>query len=1692
MTRLAKLVLMLTVLLLCSIGPAFAVDLVVDSVSWAPQSDISAGQQVTFTAGISNLSSGFTASVYVDFQIDGVSVATGIIDTSDELFASEETREASATWIAEGGEHTLTVVADSIQEIPESDEANNTLSANLTIAADTTLPEAITGLAVVGSSKTSLTFSWTPSANSGGDLAGYKVYFNGATEPEGLSGTQSTFQKTGLSCASAYDISVTAYDHSGNESSAVTLTGYTLLENPSGLIASARPAFVDLSWEPAAAEGWVKHYAVFVSDINFLSIEGMSPRSTTTDTTMTIGGLENDRNYYFAVVAVNLSGGMDEAVTTISVATVRGTAVSGNITKNTTWTVENSPYVVTGDVTVYNTSYSNYTDTNPYQATLTLEPGVEVRFEPGTGLIIGKQSGYTTHGYHGALSAQGTAADPIIFTSNVATPAPGDWKGICFQNATYDAGSLLEYCTIEYGGAANDAAIYISQAGFPIRNSTIRHSSTMGIRLTGAGPSIDQCTIIQNASDGINGDSGSGALITNNTIRDNGGIAVNVYPRGVHGVIDNIGSGNGFDHIRISGGDITASRTWKKQATGSLPYVVTGDITVCHTTYSNYTDTNPYQVTLTLEPGVEVRFEPGTGIIIGKQSSYTNYGYYGGLFAQGTAADPIIFTSNAATPAPGDWKGIYFHNATYDAGSLLEYCTIEYGGHTHNADISINGAGPMIKNNIIRHSSTHGIYLNDSVSAQITGNTFSANGVSAVSTHPVRAHLLSENTAIGEGKNIIQVRGGEITANRTWKKQATGSLPYVVTGDITVCHTTYSNYTDTNPYQVTLTLEPGVEVRFEPGTGITIGKQSSYTNYGYYGGLFAQGTAADPIIFTSNAATPAPGDWKGIYFQNATYDAGSLLEYCTIEYGGAANDAAIYISQAGFPIRNSTIRHSSTMGIRLTGAGPSIDQCTIIQNASDGINGDSGSGALITNNTIRDNGGIAVNVYPRGVHGVIDNIGSGNGFDHIRISGGDITASRTWKKQATGSLPYVVTGDITVCHTTYSNYTETNPSQATLILEPGVEVRFEPGTGIIIGKQSSYTTLGYHGALFAQGTAADPIIFTSNAPTPAPGNWKGIYFHNATYDAGSLLEHCSIEYGGHTHNANIYINNAKPSIQYNTLRNSSHSGIYVTGDGSDGAVISCNNFKDNLYGIYTIANGQPAVSGNNFLHNRTYGLNNAHSQMVTANDNWWGDVAGPNTNGDSTFGSVTADTWLSAESACIFAPPTNSAPFTPKNPNPTDNAVRVLVLAEGRPAPVVLTWAGGDPNPWDTVAYDIYFGQSADALTQVAESITETTYSAADLSGGATYFWQVVARDNAGGRTAGPVWKFTTLGAPPDLSVSNVSLNPSENLIAGQNVTISATVTNIGTGPVVDAFTVRFSIDGVAIGTQKIDPIVNAGQTRQVSAVWTAAKGSHTLNITADSTGAVDETFEENNVLIQALPLVVDTMPPTVQTITPSNGAILQSFAAVTFTLADAHGSVNDAAVIASVRLVNGNSRTIGGSTVESNDRFTFTPAALPLDDGAYTVAFDGVDDSGNSAHFTIAFTLDGQVPAPPVITGSALLSGLAAVRPATNQANTASVTLTGTREENTALYINAAVKVAIGSGNWSCAVALFQGANALEIWSQDAAGNRSASVFMDIEVDLDCPVNQRNHPGCRRISQNLSERDCDYLHRIGQRLKRR
>jgi len=111
----------------------------------------------------------------------------------------------------------------------------------------------------------------------------------------------------------------------------------------------------------------------------------------------------------------------------------------------------------------------------------------------------------------------------------------------------------------------------------------------------------------------------------------------------------------------------------------------------------------------------------------------------------------------------------------------------------------------------------------------------------------------------------------------------------------------------------------------------------------------------------------------------------------------------------------------------------------------------------------------------------------------------------------------------------------------------------------------------------------------------------------------------------------------------------------------------------------------------------------------------------------------------SKDSDTITTTPTNGNrnPNMPSNPHPTNGQVNVSGF-------VTVTFTGGDPDGSDTVRYDVKAGTSSPPSTLVASN---TLNAAADIGVGATntlIYWQVVAKDNHGGVTTGPIWNYKT------------------------------------------------------------------------------------------------------------------------------------------------------------------------------------------------------------------------------------------------------------------------------------------------------------------------------------------------------------
>ncbi|WP_074407054.1 hypothetical protein [Aquimarina megaterium] len=124
--------------------------------------------------------------------------------------------------------------------------------------------------------------------------------------------------------------------------------------------------------------------------------------------------------------------------------------------------------------------------------------GVTLTIEAGTKIIAGDVGGvfsYLAIEQGAKIIAEGTAAQPIVFTSNKSTPNPGDWGGLLLAgkapinrgttattevaNLTYggtdpaDNSGILRYVRLEYtGGKINDDAEYNGLSLYGVGNGT--------------------------------------------------------------------------------------------------------------------------------------------------------------------------------------------------------------------------------------------------------------------------------------------------------------------------------------------------------------------------------------------------------------------------------------------------------------------------------------------------------------------------------------------------------------------------------------------------------------------------------------------------------------------------------------------------------------------------------------------------------------------------------------------------------------------------------------------------------------------------------------------------------------------------------------------------------------------------------------------------------------------------------------------------------------------------------------------------------------------------------------------------------------------------------------------------------------------------------------------------------------------
>ena len=430
----------------------------------------------------------------------------------------------------------------------------------------------------------------------------------------------------------------------------------------------------------------------------------------------------------FAFAVVFFLAHEAEAATTVPAQT---------ISASTTWTAAGSPYVVTGAVYVHGAA----------APVLTIEPGVEVRFTTAGSLQLGSGSS------RGALLANGTAAEPITFTSDAATKARGDWGFLRFDGPTTSPRSYLTHAVVEYGGRGSRTSIEVVNAPVSLTDVTVRESAWAGVYASNAHPLLTRVSLEDNSRWALYAESNALPTLTDVTIRGTGNVPLRVrLDQPLSGVT--LG-GDAVRRVETHGVDVTSNAT--------LPVIqdaLTGE-RYEHVILSSFTVRNG--ATWTVPAGARVLVADQVQVSVGAYGCCGNAAGRGSLVAEGTVAEPIVFTSQSGGPSNA-WYGLSFYGYQYAGSSVLRNATVSF---SRDDLVEAYWYPSLTLDNVtLRHAARWGLYAHG-------GSHFQARNllVENASADGVRLYDASPTLL---GVTIVQPGGHGILATNTGFSLAEG------------------------------------------------------------------------------------------------------------------------------------------------------------------------------------------------------------------------------------------------------------------------------------------------------------------------------------------------------------------------------------------------------------------------------------------------------------------------------------------------------------------------------------------------------------------------------------------------------------------------------------------------------------------------------------------------------------------------------------------------------------------------------------------------------------------------------------------------------------------------------------------------------------------------------------------------------
>lgn len=502
-----------------------------------------------------------------------------------------------------------------------------------------------------------------------------------------------------------------------------------------------------------------------------------------------------------------------------------------------TWAANGSPHIVNGAIRVLDGQ------------TLTIEACAELRLAKDVVIIAG------FGGTPSKIRALGTARRPITVGQKVAGER---FDGL---EAWYPASLELAHVTVAGGGANRfrrgasitgwgDSALPVKPI-LKLDHVTVEDSAGMGVLLERNGTFMAGSTALTVTGSGVE-NGGEGEAVRLDTV------AAGDMPDGTF-------TGNALDSVTLYGSNVDAP-------------IVLDDPGV------------PFRVSsgssLVVRTGGSLDLGPGVVLQLGANSYIDVRG--GSLTTSGTADEPVKITARDGErwqSLVATWPGTLSltHTLLENGGSdrFVSYASLVVRGdslapvkkmvHVDHVTIkSSGGVGFLVERYAAFDDSSTELTVTASGASQPEGGQAGRIAQPAVYSLPVGTYT---GNAIDE--IIIDTTQNIVDSERFPFR----GVPYAPTGSVVV----------RNPAReilASLTIEPGVTLKFKKGLfGVQIGAGATGSEP-WPGQLVAEGTAAQPITFTSQEAVPAAGDWRGIYFQGYR-PTGNVIKHARIEYAGA-------------------------------------------------------------------------------------------------------------------------------------------------------------------------------------------------------------------------------------------------------------------------------------------------------------------------------------------------------------------------------------------------------------------------------------------------------------------------------------------------------------------------------------------------------------------------------------------------------------------------------------------------------------------------------------------------------------------------------------------------------------------------------------------------------------------------------------